>query len=242
MFIAPQNPTNLFEFAVTLFNKAISGSYPAHMGQEPIRQAIIDFEGPTNRGRLFDLDHTSFYYLQFRGRDYWLGICEDINKPSAAKSETVSKYSELFRELGKIIVIPPVNTASGVNTMKFIKVMHDLLLDIIYPDDACDGEYLCQIKFAIMHIITWYIYNNTRINLTKPDTFRVAFIDTGIAIDNDTYYKFFEEDFKYCDTLSRDFPNKYKLLGSFNRWRNKYSNTVPPVAPPTPNYEEETNE
>ena len=222
---------NLFEFAIELFDKAVTGTYPARKGTEPVRQAIIDFEGPSHRNDLFDLDHTAFYYLQFRNRDYWIGTCDDIHVPKAQKSDTISKYSELFRELGKIIIIPPINTKTSDNAAKFIKVMHDCLMDIIYPDDTWDGEYLCQVKFAIIHLITWYVYNQSRINLTHENTFDYAFFRTGVLDKNPSYYKFFKEDFEYVDTLSRNFPNKYKLLGAFSRWRKEYCNTESPKPP-----------
>lgn len=225
--------SNLFEFAIEIFDKAVTGSYPARKGTEPVRQAIIDFEGPKDRNIMFDLDHTAFYYLQFHNKDYWIGTCDDIHLTSGQKSETISKYSELFHDLGKVIIIPPINTKTSDNAAKFIKVMHDCLMDIIYPDDTWDGEYLCQIKFAIIHLITWYIYQQSRINLTHEATFEYAFLRTGILDENtsSTYYEFFKKDFEYVNTLSREFPNKYKILGSFTRWRREYGNTVSPIVP-----------
>ena len=222
------NYTTPYDFAIGLFNKAFTGSYPARQGTESIRKQIIDLMGPENRNSCFDLDNTVFYMQEYKGKELWIGVSPDLISdgyiPEVAPKKTPSILGYLNDYLPDDIfcyIIPECTILSAEGT---INTVHTLMQYLRMFQNQFIGDRTISMlgnrEILYKHLIVNYLYRCFNINLCIRQNFDAVFGDITIYGDKDLAYNVFVEDAKYCGTMSNSDIDPFKLYGSCLRYAN----------------------
>ena len=221
------NYTTPYDFAISLFNKAITGSYPARQGTESIRKQIIDLMGPENRNSCFDLDNTVFYMQEYKGKEFWIGVSPDLisdGYPGVAPDKSPRILGYLNDYLPDDIfcyIIPECTTLSAQGTIDTVHTMIQYLR--LFQNQFMGDRSISMIgnrEMMYKHLIANYLYRCFNINLGIRQNFDAVFGDITIYGDKDLAFNAFIEDAKYCGTMTNSDIDPFKLYGSCLRYAN----------------------
>lgn len=210
-----QKQSNIYDFALVLFNKAITGSYPSSdLNNGFIVQDIIDIFGPDNEIVTKHLNHTTFYMEVFNGKEYWLGVDSALENVGVSAEYNIGAE---FEELGKFIyIIPSCNLTTEEGTIQTVKVMDKYLQDILY--DHCNDNGLRY------HLIANYLYRAFAINVFIPDNYDKVFESFPNKNYTETLKDFLiNKDSKYCETISNNDIRLTRLVGCSSRYHINHS-------------------
>ena len=214
-------PNNVI-FAQVLFNKAVTGQYPAKYPVEPIRQAITDYEGPENRNTRINLDDAQFFCEFYNDTSYWIGVTDitDTHKPnpfSTYSSYSVDRYDRIMEDGSRCIVIPRCTFDTPENTIRSVHCLIDVARYVN------DGQVFFGDMVYYIYIAANYMYRALGINILSDENFAAVFENdmknsyNGKGLYKD-YKEFIDTDAKYVGVISNDDMNFSKLLGTKTRY------------------------
>ena len=212
--------TNPIQLAQCLGHKIIDESDSASFGMEYPRQLLIDHFSPKQRNSLFDLDTARFYlysYTDQQGIKYDIWTCVTLTEDFAKDMSLVmpGAHEHLY-------VLSKGSVDLAENTIKTCKTLRKFYRFII-RDVANMDIYQLNADFIADHILANYLYRAFDIDLSNKDNFLRVSEFSGVSRSRSALFDFFEEDFKYCSTISRDDLNYAKVSGTFYRYSKGYS-------------------
>ena len=222
---------NMLEFAQVAFNKAIMGQYPAKIGTEAPRFAIINYEGAGHQNDYVNLDDATFYCSEWNGIKLWIGVTDiypdpDTNRYTYFHSKTLSiQYARIMEDGSIIIFIPHISVDTPENTIKAVAVMHRYLQEIKIMSRRSDMiDTLTNI-----YTVANFFYRVFGINLLLEENFFQVFSqDNKDAIylyggpnQIKRIFNFLQKDSQYVKPISNSDIDYYRVLGAMTRFNRE---------------------
>lgn len=227
---------NMLEFAQVAFNKAIMGQYPAKIGTEAPRFAIINYEGAGHQNDYVNLDDATFYCSEWNGIKLWIGVTDiypdpDTNRYTYLHSKTLSiQYARIMEDGSIIIFIPHISVDTPENTIKAVAVMHRYLQEIKIMSRRSDMiDTLTNI-----YTVANFFYRVFGINLLLEENFFQVFSqDNKDAIylyggpnQIKRIFNFLQKDSQYVKPISNSDLDYYRVLGAMARFNREVRGDV----------------
>lgn len=222
---------NMLEFAQVAFNKAIMGQYPAKIGTEAPRFAIINYEGAGHQNDYVNLDDATFYCSEWNDIKLWIGVTDiypdpDTNRYTYFHSKTLSiQYARIMEDGSIIIFIPHISVDTPENTIKAVAVMYRYLQEIKIMSKRSDMiDTLTNI-----YTVANFFYRVFGINLLLEENFFQVFgQDNTDAIylyggpnQIQRIFKFLQKDSQYVKPISNSDIDYYRVLGAMTRFNRE---------------------
>ena len=227
---------NNLEFAQVAFNKAIMGQYPAKVGTEAPRFAIINYEGTGHQNDYVNLDDATFYCSEWNGIKLWIGVTDiypdpDTNRYTYFHNKFVSiQYSRIMEDGSIIIFIPHISVDTPENTIKAVAVMYRYLQEIKIMSK---GSNMID-TLTNIYTVANFFYRVFGINLLLEENFFQVFSqDNTDAIylyggpnQIQRIFNFLQKDSQYVKPISNSDLDYYRVLGAMTRFNREVRGDV----------------
>lgn len=227
---------NMLEFAQVAFNKAIMGQYPAKVGTEVPRFAIINYEGTGHQNDYVNLDDATFYCSEWNGIKLWIGVTDiypdpDTNRYTYFHNKFVSiQYSRIMEDGSIIIFIPHISVDTPENTIKAVAVMYRYLQEIKIMSK---GSNMID-TLTNIYTVANFFYRVFGINLLLEENFFQVFSqDNTDAIylyggpnQIQRIFNFLQKDSQYVKPISNSDLDYYRVLGAMARFNREVRGDV----------------